>query len=77
MSIFSRISCIVIYVITAFYIILYGLKFGRIKSLCWLTSITIGILQGAVISKPFKIIMICVILAKFGWGVKVSFFNFW
>lgn len=44
-----------VYVLTAFFIILYGLKFGRVKSLCWLTSITIGILQGVVVSSPFKI----------------------
>lgn len=69
---FFRISCIVIYVVSAFYIILYGLKFGRIKSLCWLTSITIGILQGAIITSPLKIIIISAILGSFGREVKVS-----
>lgn len=54
-----------VYVLTAFFIILYGLKFGRVKSLCWLTSITIGILQGVVVSSPFKIILISAVMAKY------------
>lgn len=55
-----------IYISTAFFIILYGLKFGRVKSLCWMTSITIGIFQGVVISKPINIILISALVAKYG-----------
>lgn len=51
--------------ITVFFIILYGLKFGRVKSLCWLTSITIGILQGVVVSTPFKIVLMSAVIATY------------
>jgi len=54
-----------VYVLTAFFIILYGLKFGRVKSLCWLTAIAIGILQGIVVSSPFKIVLISAVMAKY------------
>lgn len=57
--------CVMVYVLTTFCIILYGLKFGRVKSFCWLTSITIGILQGVVVSSPFKIILISAVMAKY------------
>lgn len=61
-----------VYVVTAFCIILYGLKFGRVKSVCWLTSITIGILQGVVVTSPFKIIMFSAIIAKYNSKTVVS-----
>jgi len=60
-----------VYVLTAFFIILYGLKFGRVKSLCWLTSITIGILQGVVVSSPFKILLISAVMAKYNSKTEV------
>jgi len=60
-----------VYVITAFFIILYGLKFGRVKSLCWLTSITIGILQGVVVSSPFKIVLISAVMAIYNSSTEV------
>jgi len=60
-----------VYVITAFFIILYGLKFGRVKSLCWLTSITIGILQGVVVSSPLKILLISAVMAKYNSRTEV------
>jgi hypothetical protein len=62
---YSRACCVIIYVITVFFIILYGLKFGRVKSLCWLTSITIGIVQGIVVSSPFKIILMSAVIAAY------------
>lgn len=40
------------------------MKFGRVKSLCWLLSTVVGILQGILISKPFKIITSSAVLAK-------------
>eukprot|EP00102_Acyrthosiphon_pisum_P020398 XP_016657608.1 PREDICTED: polycystic kidney disease and receptor for egg jelly-related protein-like [Acyrthosiphon pisum] len=57
--------CVMVYVVTAFFIILYGLKFGRVKSLCWLTSITIGIIQGVVVSSPSRIVLISAVMAKY------------
>jgi len=39
-----------------------------------MTSITIGILQGVVITKPIKIILISVLMAKYGRRQKVRFF---
>lgn len=71
-----RTVCIVVYITTVFFIVLYGLKFGRIKSLYWLTTILIGIFQSVVISKPFSIILTAAIIAKYFWQPKVRFFFF-
>ncbi|XP_050063461.1 uncharacterized protein LOC126552720 isoform X6 [Aphis gossypii] len=68
--------CIIVYVITVFFIILYGLKFGRVKSLCWLTSITIGILQGVVVSTPFKIVLMSAVIATYDSRTVDQFMTF-
>lgn len=74
MCILFRTICIVVYISTAFYIVLYGLKFGRIKSLFWLTSIVIGIFQNVIIFKPFSIILTAAVLAKYIWQPNVCLF---
>lgn len=63
-----------VYVLTAFFIILYGLKFGRVKSLCWLTSITIAIIQGVIVSSPCKIVLISAVMAKYNSRTEVCFY---
>lgn len=50
-----RIICIAIYIITSVFIILYGLKFGKVKSLHWITTIVIGILQSTLVVEPLLI----------------------
>ncbi|XP_050530398.1 uncharacterized protein LOC126899479 isoform X2 [Daktulosphaira vitifoliae] len=57
--------CFVVYAFSGFYIVLYGLKFGRVKSLCWLTAILLGFVQNVLIAKPFNIIFTSALAAAY------------
>lgn len=68
-----RACCIITYIFAAFFIILYGLKLGKIKSLCWLTVVIMAIFQGVLFSKPLKIILISGFVTKFNQKNMVRF----
>lgn len=59
-----RTFCVLIYVLSASLIIAYGLKLGRMKSLHWLMTILITIIQSAFLAEPLQIIISSCILFK-------------
>ncbi|XP_046678988.1 polycystic kidney disease and receptor for egg jelly-related protein-like isoform X1 [Homalodisca vitripennis] len=59
---FAWILCISTIVITCFYIILLGLKIGKVKSLLWLTSTVMSLGSDLFVVDPGKIVFIALIL---------------
>ncbi|KAI5701754.1 hypothetical protein M8J75_013015 [Diaphorina citri] len=52
-------------VVSAYLIILYGLKFGRTKAMIWVTTTVLGFGQDFFLSTPFQVILWSFVLAKF------------
>ncbi|XP_039288515.1 polycystic kidney disease protein 1-like 2 [Nilaparvata lugens] len=55
--------CVFFILLDSYLIILYSLKFGRRKSLNWLTAVTLGQFQGTFIFEPVKVTLFAVLLA--------------
>ncbi|XP_035672195.1 polycystic kidney disease protein 1-like 2 [Branchiostoma floridae] len=57
--------CLVFLAVTAsgFFTILYGLEWGREKSLDWLTSILLGIFESVLFVQPIKILVLAFVLS--------------
>lgn len=59
---FAVILCIIISVLNIHLIVIFGIHFGEIKSLLWLTSLFIGMVQIVCITLPLKILVTSLML---------------
>ena len=55
--------CILVILICCCLVILYGMTFGNKKSLDWLASVTISLLQDIIIIQPFKVFAFAIFIA--------------
>lgn len=52
-----RFICCTIISVCSFFIILYGLKFGKVKSILWIASVATAVLHDIFILTPLKILL--------------------
>uniref|UniRef100_A0A7M5V1G8 Polycystic kidney disease protein 1-like 2 n=2 Tax=Clytia hemisphaerica TaxID=252671 RepID=A0A7M5V1G8_9CNID len=57
--------CILIILGCAFMVVWYGMAFGNAKSLEWLGSVTIGLLQDILLMQPLKVFVMALVVALF------------
>ncbi|XP_028400602.1 uncharacterized protein LOC114523771 [Dendronephthya gigantea] len=49
--------------VSAFFLVLYGLQFGRVVSSQWLTSMTVSFVQDVLITEPLKVFAMAIVVA--------------
>ena len=53
-------TCFVVSAVSAFFVILYGFSFGKVKSDKWVVAMLISFLQSVFLIQPFKVNLISI-----------------
>lgn len=65
-----RSICFFIYILSSILIISYGMKLGQVKSVHWLMTIIITILQNIFIAEPILVLMVICVANRFNQVTK-------
>ena len=55
--------CFLTCFVAAFFVVLYGLQFGKEKSAQWITSMLVSFFQDVLVSQPIKVVAIALVIA--------------